>query len=230
MLRSELCIATGQKRRRVPPVGIRWFLRRRWPIHTLGNLTLLTGKLNSKVSNGPWSGAGGKHEALQGHDVLLINRDLLETAEDSWTDDAINRRTHRLAKLIIGVWPVPDGHRSTHASEKTKIRKSVDLSDLISAGVLDPGIPLFARGKKFSDHVITLLSDGRIEVGGVAYENPTQAASKIRGRRTGGWGFFLLDRTSRPVRSLRKVRIDYIDAMAVDVEDDEAEDDEDEVE
>ena len=29
-------------------------------IHTLGNLTLLTGKLNSKVSNGPWAGTDGK--------------------------------------------------------------------------------------------------------------------------------------------------------------------------
>ncbi len=35
-------------------------------VHTLGNLTLLTGKLNSKVSNGPWIGKGGKREGLEG--------------------------------------------------------------------------------------------------------------------------------------------------------------------
>jgi hypothetical protein len=35
-------------------------------IHTLGNLTLLTGKLNSKVSNGAWLGSGGKKEGLEG--------------------------------------------------------------------------------------------------------------------------------------------------------------------
>jgi hypothetical protein len=33
-------------------------------IHTLGNLTLLTGKLNSMVSNGPWLGNTGKREGL----------------------------------------------------------------------------------------------------------------------------------------------------------------------
>jgi uncharacterized protein DUF1524 len=49
-------------------------------IHTLGNLTLLTGKLNAKVSNGPWLGAGGKREGLEGHDVLLLNRELLRRA------------------------------------------------------------------------------------------------------------------------------------------------------
>lgn len=34
-------------------------------IHTLGNLTLLTGKLNSTVSNGPWSGANSKRVVLR---------------------------------------------------------------------------------------------------------------------------------------------------------------------
>ena len=32
-------------------------------IHTIGNLTLLTGPLNSKVSNGPWLGAGASATA-----------------------------------------------------------------------------------------------------------------------------------------------------------------------
>lgn len=34
-------------------------------IHTLGNLTLLTGKLNSKQSNGGWLGKDGKREGLE---------------------------------------------------------------------------------------------------------------------------------------------------------------------
>ena len=41
-------------------------------IHTLGNLTLLTGKLNSAVSNGPWSGTNSKRAGLEGHDVLIL--------------------------------------------------------------------------------------------------------------------------------------------------------------
>jgi Protein of unknown function (DUF1524) len=50
-------------------------------IHTLGNLTLLTGKLNSKVSNGPWIGTDSKRVGLEGHDVLMLNRELLKEAE-----------------------------------------------------------------------------------------------------------------------------------------------------
>ena len=52
---------------------------------------LLTGKLNSKVSNGPWAGAGGKRDALEAHDVLLLNRTL--KAANDWTDECIRSRT-----------------------------------------------------------------------------------------------------------------------------------------
>jgi hypothetical protein len=81
-------------------------------IHTLGNLTLLTGKLNSKVSNGPWLGSGSKRSGLDGHSVLLLNRDLLKEAGDKWTDEAITRRTRELTEAIIEIWPVPPGHKS----------------------------------------------------------------------------------------------------------------------
>ena len=54
----------------------------------------------------------------------------------------------------------------------------------------------------------------------------TAAARAITGHATNGWWFFLVDQASR--RSLRTVRRDYVDAMAVDVEDDEAEEDGDE--
>src|SRR5207253_3915179 len=57
-------------------------------IHTLGNLTLLTGKLNSKVSNGPWLGNNGKRGGLEAHDVLMLNRELLRKASDRWTDES----------------------------------------------------------------------------------------------------------------------------------------------
>ena len=55
-------------------------------VHTLGNLTLLTGRLNSNVSNGPWQ---GKRSGLQAHDVLILNRKLLESAKDGWSNESI---------------------------------------------------------------------------------------------------------------------------------------------
>jgi hypothetical protein len=50
----------------------------------------------------------------------------------------------------------------------------------------------------------------------------SEAASAIVGKRTNGWWFFLTDQASR---SLQRVRRDYVNTMAVDVEDDEPEDD-----
>jgi hypothetical protein len=193
-------------------------------IHTLGNLTLLTGKLNSKVSNGSWLGSGGKREGLEAHDVLLLNRELLKKAGDRWTDEGIRVRTQELVEIIIQIWPVPPGHRSGFSPDRRpRRRKKVHLSDLIVGGVLEPGMTLFPRRKKHGHRVATLLPDGRVEVDSVAYSSPTEAATAIAGVRTNGWAFFLTDQASR--RSLRTVRRDYVNAMAVDVEDDEPDDD-----
>jgi hypothetical protein len=82
---------------------------------------------------------------------------------------------------------------------------------------------LFPRRKKYNHRVATLLPDGQVEVDGIAFSTPFNAASSIVGKRTNGWSFFLTDQTSR--RSLRDVRRDYVNAMAVDAEDDEPDDD-----
>jgi hypothetical protein len=192
-------------------------------IHTIGNLTLLTKKLNSKQSNGPWLGVGGKREGLEAHDVLLLNRDIVKWNDGKWTDEAIRSRTQELAKIITQIWAVPSNHRSGFSPEKTGHHKKVDLSDLIAGGVLEPGMSLFPRRKKYSHKVAVLLPDGQVEVDGVAFSSPFNAASAIVGKRTNGWGFFLTDQTSK--RSLRDVRRDYVNAMAVDSEDDEPDDD-----
>jgi hypothetical protein len=198
-------------------------------IHLLGNLTLLTGRLNSKVSNGPWMGAGGKREALNAHDVLVLNRELLKAAGDQWNEQAIRARTQQLVEIIIQIWPAPLNHRSGFTRDVLRIRRKVQLSDLISAGALAPGTPLFPRRKKFSHRVGTVLPDGKIDVDGSTYLSPTDAASAIVGKRITGWGFFLVDQASR--RSLRNIRREYIANLDVDAEEDledDADDDEEE--
>lgn len=195
-------------------------------IHTLGNLTLLTGKINSKASNGPWSGGDGKRALLEKHDVLILNRELLKKGGEQWTDQAIRARTKEIVRLIIRIWPVPDNHRSGFIPDRPKLRKKVDLSDLITGSALLPGMSLFPRRKKYGHKVGTLLPDGKIEVDGTAFANATEAATAIVGKRTNGWGFFLTDQLTE--RSLRSVRRDYVDAMAVDADDDEQDDDGDE--
>jgi hypothetical protein len=195
-------------------------------IHSLGNLTLLTGKLNSKVSNGPWLGTYGKRSGLEDHDVLVLNRELLKKAVERWTEDSIRLRTQELAGVIGQIWPVPPNHRSNVTSVQPRLRKKIDLSDLINGGALQPGMSLFPRRKKYSHKVATLLQDGQVEVDGVTLSSASDAANAIVGKRTNGWSFFLTDQASR--QSLQKVRRDYVNAMAVDVEDDEPDDDEDE--
>lgn len=192
-------------------------------IHTLGNLTLLTGKLNSKVSNGPWLRDGGKREALEAHDVLLLNREILKTCPEQWTDEAIRARTRELVRIVSQIWQVPPNHRSVVTPARPAFRKKIDLSDLIVGGALEPGMTLFPRRKKHSHRVATLLPDGQVEVDGIPFANASDAASVIAGKRTNGWWFFLIDQTSK--RSLATVRRDYVDAMAVDAEDEETDDD-----
>lgn len=176
-------------------------------IHTLGNLTLLTGKLNSKVSNGTWLGSEGKRQGLQDHDVLVLNRELLKNAGEKWTDEAIRIRTQELAEVVTHIWSVPANHRSA-PHDRPRIRKKVDLSDLINSGALEVGMSQFPRRKKYSHQVATLLREGQVEVNGEAFSRPSDAASRIVGKRTNGWWFFLTDQASR--RSLRIVRRDYV--------------------
>jgi hypothetical protein len=196
-------------------------------IHTMGNLTLVTDRLNSKLSNSPWSGSGGKREAIKGHDVLILNRKVLGLADKygQWADEAIHDRTQELISTILEIWPAPQGHRSGFGRQKISSRKKVRLADLINAGVLAPGISLYPRKRKFNDKVVTLLSDGNVELDGENYDSPSTAASKIVGHQINGWWFFLVDQASK--RSLRTVRREYIDSMLVDVEEDDSEDEED---
>jgi hypothetical protein len=191
-------------------------------IHTIGNLTLLTGRLNTKVSNGPWLGMDGKRQGLEAHDVLLLNRELLKSGADAWTDAGIRARSAELARLIVDIWPVPEGHRSGFSRDKVTSRHRVDLSDLISAGWIEPGCLLFARSRKFADAFATLLPDGRLDIGGTVHASPSEAAKAVTGQATNGWWFFLVDKPLS--RSLREVRRDYLESFVGDLEEEDADD------
>lgn len=197
-------------------------------VHTLGNLTLLTKPLNSKVSNGPWTGQKGKWAALEEHDVLLMNNDLRKQARDSWTHERIKTRTEQMIDDVLAIWPTPTGHRVRHEREKAPPPRKLDLADLLNAGILQAGMTLYPGSKKHAGSTATLLADGSIEVDGVAYEYPQSAAKVIAGRPKNGLRFFRVDRVGG--RSLREEIDDYRTRMAIDGEaegdDESAEDDE----
>lgn len=74
-------------------------------IHTIGNLTLVTGPLNAALSNDPWS---EKRAQIDEYSGLPINKDLVTHAGDVWDEAAIIARSKRLAEIAIQIWPSPD--------------------------------------------------------------------------------------------------------------------------
>lgn len=74
-------------------------------LHTIGNLTLVTRRLNPKLSNGAWD---NKKQALASHSVLRLNHELLATADSAWDESGILARSERLTKRVLAVWPRPE--------------------------------------------------------------------------------------------------------------------------
>lgn len=73
--------------------------------HTIGNLTLVTGKLNPALSNGSWE---NKRVGLQEHSTLFMNKRLLaEWGHGPFGEAEIMERSEELARLAVKVWPGP---------------------------------------------------------------------------------------------------------------------------
>jgi hypothetical protein len=167
-------------------------------LQTLGNLTLLSTKLNSSVSNGPWLGEGGKRAALNEKDVLLLNSKVQEIGKDGWSEELIRIRTEELTSIILDIWKVPKGHMSKVHRERSESSKRVQVIDLISAGLIEPGQRIFPHAKKYEGISASILVDGRIELNGVIYDSLSGAGVSVRGSSTNGWWFFAIDKPSGP--------------------------------
>ena len=72
-------------------------------LHSLGNLTLVNGRLNPKLSNAPWA---SKRDTLAEHTVLHLNKHLLNTYKDTdWAEATVRQRGTALAKVVKRIWP-----------------------------------------------------------------------------------------------------------------------------
>ena len=174
-----------------PVEGLEAELQRGSHVHRLGNLTLLTTSLNSKVSNSAWD---IKREALGNHDTLLLNSRLLNTVgDDEWSEDAIDKRGRQLLDVLLSVWPVPEGHLGEVVDPRDKSHDWVELKHLVAAGLLKPGTQLTPREGRWASRHAFVREDGALEVDGRAFDTPSGAGVYVKGSVTNGWAFWRLE-------------------------------------
>jgi hypothetical protein len=73
-------------------------------LHTMGNLTLVTEKLNPSISNGSWD---TKRKEIGAHSALSLNRQVIEAPQ--WDEDGIRARCHSLFAQARTIWAHPRG-------------------------------------------------------------------------------------------------------------------------
>jgi len=175
-------------------------------IQTIGNLTIMTQSLNSKVSNGSWTGKNGKQQALREHTALRITQEVVDN--DQWTEELITIRGEQIIDDILEIWPVPAGHIGLKNLSATSARTSVSVADLVHAGMLEAGQLLYSRRTIHMGQTAQINSDGQIFVGDKMFFTPSGAARALSGTVSeAGWWFWLVDVEAQ--RSLSDVRREY---------------------
>src|SRR6266511_1891741 len=103
--------------------------RRDHLVNTIGNLTLVTQKLNGELSNRPWTDAEahlaaptgreagkGKRSLLAHYSLLVLNKEIVDNHADVWTDQDMLNRGRELTKTILTLWPRGAGSTSSTKS------------------------------------------------------------------------------------------------------------------
>lgn len=82
---------------------------RRAIVDSIGNLTLVTKKLNGKLSNAAWSKDGDsvscKRKTIKKYSLMLLAKDVVE--EPYWNDEKIAERSAALFDCAREIWPGP---------------------------------------------------------------------------------------------------------------------------
>lgn len=78
-------------------------LARDYLLQSIGNLTIVTRKLNSSMSNAPFSDKKG---ALNEHSILQLNNEICE--HDTWDINEIQARAEKLIADVCKIWPSLD--------------------------------------------------------------------------------------------------------------------------
>jgi hypothetical protein len=161
-------------------------------VHTLGNLTLIRGRLNSAISNSGWTSPGGKREELRKHARLALSGGLEAFDGGLWTHNAITNRTSALLEHLLEIWPTPVGHTVKPVSPSPVDYTYVSMLDLITAGLIEVGTQLEPRTSKFRGRYCTVLSNGQLECDdGRVFDTMSGAGKHVVGRQSvNGWWFW----------------------------------------
>jgi hypothetical protein len=82
-------------------------------VNRLGNLTLVTERLNPALSNAGWE---TKRTGLAKHSLLAMNQLLVDENASEFDERSIARRSDQLARHILAIWPGPPSLRISGAS------------------------------------------------------------------------------------------------------------------
>jgi len=76
-------------------------------VQTIGNLTLVTARLNPALSNSAWAQPSDacKRKGLADHSVLQLNKKILDAAPAGWDEATIEARSLELTTLAAMTWP-----------------------------------------------------------------------------------------------------------------------------
>lgn len=190
-------------------------------LHKFGNLTLVTGKLNSALSNGPWP---DKLHALLKHDVLIMNTELQSLSESGWNEENISARTEQLLTHFLSIWPTSQGYRAKLAEKPRRIE--IGVNDLISAGLVTPGQVLYTRSKARTNQTATILDGGQIQVNDKIFDSLSLAAMAALNRvSANGWRAWLVSR--EPIKSMSDLRDEFRENLGLESSEDETDEGED---
>ena len=82
---------------------------RRLVVHTIGNLTLVTKKLNAKLSNAAWAVGDGdspaKRGTIQKYSLMILSKGVVDCP--IWDESMIAERGQRLFAHACAIWPRP---------------------------------------------------------------------------------------------------------------------------
>jgi hypothetical protein len=111
-------------------------------VRRLGNLTLVSGRLNPTMSNRPWTAEEaqahgltpiGKRDYLLQHSNLTLNARLVASHADRWTDEDIEDRTDSMVGRLLALWPRPE----ISAEPDIRVEAVGDLDQMAEESVED---------------------------------------------------------------------------------------------